>query len=115
MFTTNVRGGKALAAEQKIRELKKRLSKEKTISDQDKAKISPATIINCSTENMNNVKSKKYRLTLNEIEKKSLENRQFRTEFNFERINISKKKLQTNSAGTIEHFTLEKIKNYVKS
>ena len=115
MFTTNVRGGKALAAEQKIRELKKRLSKEKTISDQNKAKISPATIINCSAENMNNVKSKKYRLTLNEIEKKSLENRQFRTEFNFERINISKKKLQTNSAGTIEHFTLEKIKNYVKS
>ena len=33
MFTSNVRGGKALAAEQKIRELKKRLSKEKTISD----------------------------------------------------------------------------------
>ena len=92
MFTTNVRGGKVLAAEQKIRELKKRLSKEKTISDQNKAKISPATIINCSAENMNNVKSKKYRLTLNEIEKKSLENRQFRTEFNFERINISKTK-----------------------
>ena len=100
MFTSNFRGGKALAAEQKIRELKKRLSKEKTISDQDKAKISPATIINCSSENMNNVKSKKYRLTLNEIEKKTLENRQFRTEINFERI---------------EHFTLEKIKNYVKS
>ena len=89
-----------MAAEQKIRELKKRLSKEKTISDQNKAKISPATIINCSAENMNNVKSKKYRLTLNEIEKKTLENRQFRTEINFERI---------------EHFTLEKIKNYVKS
>ena len=39
MFTTNVRGGKAFAAEQKIRELKKRISKVKTISDQNKAKI----------------------------------------------------------------------------
>ena len=68
MFTRNVRGGKALAAEQKIRELKNRLSKVKTISDQNKAKISPTTIINCSTENMNNVKNEKYRLTLNEIE-----------------------------------------------
>ena len=68
MFTRNVRGGKALAAEQKIRELKNRLSKVKTISDQNKAKISPTTIINCSAENMNNVKNEKYRLTLNEIE-----------------------------------------------
>ena len=40
---------------------------------------------------MNNVKSEKYKLTPNEIEKKSLENQRFRTEFNFERINISKK------------------------
>ena len=49
MFTTNVRGGKAFAAErkiagkafaaeQKIRELKKRISKVKTISNQNKAK-----------------------------------------------------------------------------
>ena len=115
MFTTNVRGGKVLAAEQKIRELKKRLSKEKTISDQNKAKISPATIINCSAENMNNVKSKKYRLTLNEIEKNpqridNLEQNSILNESIYQ-----KKKLQTNSTGTIEHFTLEKIKNYVKS
>ena len=88
MFTTNVRGGKAFAAEQKIREFKKRISKVKTISDQNKAKISPATIIKCSAENMNNVKSEKYNLTPNEIEKKSLKNQLFRTEFNFEHIKI---------------------------
>ena len=35
----NVRGGKAFASEQKLRELKKRISKVKTISDQNKAKI----------------------------------------------------------------------------
>ena len=40
---------------------------------------------------MDNVKSEKYKLTSNEIEKKSLENQQFRTEFNFEHIKISKK------------------------
>ena len=36
---TNVRGGKAFASEQKLRELKKRITKVKTISDQNKAKI----------------------------------------------------------------------------
>ena len=40
---------------------------------------------------MNSVKSEKYKLTPNKIEKKSLENQQFRTEFNFEHIKISKK------------------------
>ena len=38
IFITNVRGGKAFAAEQKIRELKNRISKIKTISDQSKSK-----------------------------------------------------------------------------
>ena len=42
-------------------------------------------------ENMNNVKSEKYKLTPNEIEKKSLENQRFRTELNFEHIKMSKK------------------------
>ena len=91
MSMTNVRGEKAFAAEQRIRELKRRILKLKTISDQNKAKISPTTIIKRSAENINNFKSEKCKLTPNEIEKKSLENQRFRTEFNFERINISKK------------------------
>ena len=41
----------------------------KTIFDQNKAKISLTTIIKRSAENMNNVKSGKYKLTLNEMEK----------------------------------------------
>ena len=49
-------------------------------------------IIKRSAENMNNVKSKNYKLTPNETEKKYLENQRFRTEFNFERIKISKTK-----------------------
>ena len=91
MSMTNVCGEKVFAAEQRIRELKRRILKLKPISDQNKAKISPATIIKHSAENINNFKSEKCKLTPNEIEKKSLENQRFRTEFNFERINISKK------------------------
>ena len=56
MFTTSVRGGKAFAAEQKIRELKTRISK---IIAQ-KLKISPSKIIDASTGNMNLTKSTKY-------------------------------------------------------
>lgn len=40
---------------------------------------------------MNNVISEKYKLTLNEIEKASLENEHFRTESNSECIKVSKK------------------------
>ena len=45
-----VHGRKAFAAEQKIKEIKKRISKVKTISDQSKAKISLARIIKRSAE-----------------------------------------------------------------
>ena len=79
-----------------------------------KAKISPTTINKSSAEHINNVKSEKYKLTLNEIEKKSLENQRFRTEFNFERVKLSKKNL-ANSTGATEKFTPEKRKNYGKS
>ena len=72
-FTTDVRGEKDFAAEQKLRELKMGISKVKTILktifDQNSAKISLTTIIKRSAENMNNVKSGKYKLTLNEMEK----------------------------------------------
>ena len=49
------------------------------------------------------------------LEKNLLENQKFRTEFNFERIKISKKTSDRHTTGTIEIFTLGKGKNYVKS
>ena len=85
MFTTKVRGGKAFAAEQDIRERKSRISKLKAISDKNKAKIPPTTINKQSGEIMNDVKSEK------EIEKKSLTSEQFKMLFNFGRIKRSKK------------------------
>ena len=64
MFTTSVRGGKAFAAEQKIRELKIRISK----LNSQKLKISPKKIILNSAANMNNVQSEKYGLSPEESE-----------------------------------------------
>ena len=64
MFTTVMRGGKAFAAEQKISELKTRISK---INGQE-LKISPAKITETSILNMNLMKSKKYGLSPEEIE-----------------------------------------------
>ena len=58
MFTTTLRGRKAFVAEQKIRELKSRISKLKAITDKTKAKIPEVTIIKQSAENMNTVKMK---------------------------------------------------------
>ena len=75
MFTSSVRGGKAFAAEQKIRELKSRVAK----SNVPKLKISPSKIIQNSTLNM---KSVKYGLSPEEIEKRSLEGEQFKIIFN---------------------------------
>ena len=49
MFSTSLRGGKAFAAEQKITELKTRISKLKG----QKVKITPNKIIEISTKNIN--------------------------------------------------------------
>ena len=56
MFSTAIRGGKAFAAEQKIRELKTRIAK---LASQ-KLKITPKKIIEMSTANMNIQSSKKF-------------------------------------------------------
>ena len=66
MFTTSVRGGKVFAAEQKIRELKTRISKLHA----QKLKISPTKITLSSADNMNSVQSEKYGLSPDEIGKK---------------------------------------------
>ena len=68
MFTTSVRGGKAFAAEQKIRELKTRVAQLKI----QKLKISPTKIILKSALNMNNALSEKDGLSPEEIETTSL-------------------------------------------
>ena len=67
IFTTSIRGGKAFVAEQRIGELKTRISKLQA----QKLKISPTKIFLSSATNMNNVKNEKYGLSPQEIEKKN--------------------------------------------
>ena len=72
MFTTINRDGNTLTVKQKITELKSRIAKLKAMSDKNRVKIPPKTIIRQSAENMNDVKSKKYGISPNDVEKKTL-------------------------------------------
>ena len=78
MFSTSLRGGKAFVAEQKIRELKTRISK---LLGQ-KLKITPNKIIEISTKNMNIQQSKKYGISPDEVESRALKGEKFRTLYN---------------------------------
>ena len=82
-----MRGGKAFAAEQNIKGLKTRISKLKA----QKLEISPTKIIQNSTLNMNLMKSVKYGLSPEEIERQTLTSEQFRTLFNMGRIKKTQK------------------------
>ena len=59
-----MRGVKAFATEQKIRELKSRIAKLNAL----KMKVTPTKTITTSSENMNSVLNEKYGLSANEIE-----------------------------------------------
>ena len=87
MFTSSVREGKAFAVEQKIRELRTRISK---LSSQ-KLKATPTEIIQNSAFNMSNMESEKYGLSAEEIEKRSLAGEQFKPMFNIHKIEKPKK------------------------
>ena len=82
MFSSSLRGGKAFAAEQKIRELKTRTSE---LTNQ-KLKISPNKITEMSTINMNVQPSKKYGFPPEEVEKRALQSERFRTVSNTHRL-----------------------------
>ena len=86
MFSTRLRGGKAFAAEQKIREYKKLLLKTKALYKKSKKQIKPKEIIRKITTNMNKTKTQKYGVEPEKIEKKSLEDDDFREKFDFYRL-----------------------------
>ena len=87
MLISSVMGGKAFAAEQKIRELRTRISK---LSSQ-KLKATPTEIIQNSAFNMSNMESEKYGLSAEEIEKRSLAGEQFKPMFNMHKIEKPKR------------------------
>ena len=61
IFSTAVRGGKTFAAEQKLRELKKRLSRLLVLQKNSKTKLkSPNVLIQKAVENRNSIPTVKY-------------------------------------------------------
>ena len=86
MFSTRLRGGKAFAAEQKIRELKKVIFKTKRTYKLQKKKVNSREIIKKAVENLNRINSEKYGLSPDIIEKKSLESEYFKEIYDFHRL-----------------------------
>ena len=72
MFSTKLRGGKAFAAEQKIRGFKKLLFKSKRLHKATKTgSLDPRKLIQKAVQNMNNFSSQKYGVPPKVVEKKS--------------------------------------------
>ena len=87
MFTTKNRGGKAYAAEQKIREFKKILFKIKKTYKRLKKRLNSAKLIKKTVQNMNNTKSIKYGFEPEFVERQSLTDENFKERYDFHRLN----------------------------
>ena len=72
MYRTNLRGGKAFAAEQKIRELEKTLWKSKRMWKFKGKQIKPNELIKKATFNLNNTISANYGYSPQQIEQQAL-------------------------------------------
>ena len=71
MFSSRIRGGKAFAAEQKIREFKNLLSKRKKIHQSSSTKrLNSKKIIQETTDNLNSIAATKYGYPPGEVEEK---------------------------------------------
>ena len=86
MFSTKIRGGKAYAAEQKIREFKKILFRIKKTYKRLNKRLNSAKLIKQTVQNMNNTKSIKYDLEPEVIENCSLKDDNFREKYDFYRL-----------------------------
>ena len=73
MFHSKVRGGKAFAAEQKLRELKKILLKSKRFVKSRGERIKPNQLIKKAVENMNETASTKYGVSPENVENKTID------------------------------------------
>ena len=72
MYSTHLIGGKAFAAEQKIRELKKLLLKSKSIKKFKGKRFQPNEILKKAWFNLNNTRSAKYGNSPEQIEEQAL-------------------------------------------
>ena len=69
-------------AEQKTREFKKLLFKEKVL-DKPLKKVKPKKLISQATSNLNNIKLIKYGFASEQIESKSIKDHEFKEKYNF--------------------------------
>ena len=89
MYSTNLRDGKAFAAERKIRELKKLLLRSKRVQKSFSKRIKPNELIKKATFNLNNTQSAKYGFSPEKIKEKSLDperGQQFKETYDFSRL-----------------------------
>ena len=112
MFSTKVRGGKALAAEQKIREFKKLPFKSKKLHNATKTgHVHPRKLIRNAVENMNKTNSQKYGLPPEEIEEKSLADEKFREIYDFHRMVRVRKEADRYKRGNIRYKSCKKLRS----
>ena len=84
MFHTKIRGGKAFAAKQKIREFKKILQKSERMHKLTTTKrIEPKKLIQHATNNLNSIASQKYDVLPNFVEENNQQDEKFHKIFNF--------------------------------
>ena len=88
IFSSRIRGGKAFAAEQKIREFKKILFKSKKLHKvtNNRKRLDSKKLIKKAVENMNKTNSQKYGLPPQSIEQKTLSDNVFREIYDFHRL-----------------------------
>ena len=103
MFSTKVRGGKAFTAEQKIKELKKKLLKLKDLFKKDGKRMKPVEIIKKVTLNINKTKTEKYNIEPEQVERKALSDDVFREKFDFYRLEKEGK-----NAARLDRYNLKK-------
>ena len=75
MFHTKIRGGKAFAAEQKIRKFKKILLRSKRLEKERGRRLKPNDLIKKAAQNINETISTKYQLAPETIEKKKFKSK----------------------------------------
>ena len=86
MFSAAVRSGKAFAAKQKIRELKKRISKLLALSKNMKIRKSPNETTSKAVDDMNSLPTIKYGIAPDTVEEKSLSSEAYKEWFDIRRL-----------------------------
>ena len=115
MFHTQLRGGKAFAAEQKIREFRKISLRSKRFQKMKKKRMKPNELIKKATQNMNETISTKYGFSPETIEKRSLnpkDGKYFQEIYDFVRL----RKIENNQMRNEKYEKLDRRKkNFKKS